>query len=114
MYSNFTTAIRDAIDEYELLKSENDRLRRRIEQYQKDREIQLLNEEIHRIRRNSIVLLTDVEFERLQNFKAHHLEKCHHKSHFVFDLHSSNIGTIIEVQCPCCGEIQNITDYDSM
>ena len=79
----------------------------------KDEEMKRLKEELDFYKRNSLVTLSDVQRERANNFIHEHYKKCDtgHKS-FVYTVTPTNVITIVELRCPVCGEIIDVSNYN--
>ena len=79
----------------------------------KDEEVKRLKEELDFYKRNSLVVLSDVQKERANNFIHEHYKKCDtgHKS-FVYTVTPTNVITIVELRCPVCGEIIDVSNYN--
>lgn len=76
----------------------------------KDEEIKRLKEELEFYKRNSLVTLTTKQMERANEFIHDHYKKCDtgHKS-FVYTITPTNVITVVELKCPVCGEIIDLT-----
>ena len=72
----------------------------------KDEEVKRLKEELEFYKRNSLVTLSDKQKERANEFIHEHYKKCEtgHRS-FVYTVTPTNVITIVELRCPVCGEI---------
>ena len=79
----------------------------------KDEEIKRLKEELDFYKRNNLVVLSDVQKERANNFIHEHYKKCEtgHRS-FVYTVTPTNVITIVELRCPICGEIIDLSNYN--
>ena len=62
--------------------------------------------------------LNKIEEERAREFKKIHLE-CERKhptaigGNITYHFTDTSIGTAVSISCHCCGEEENITDYNS-
>lgn len=76
-------------------------------------EIKRLKEELEFYKRNSLVTLSDKQRERAKEFQHEHYEKCDtgHRS-FVYTVTPTNVITIVELRCPKCGEIIDVSNYN--
>mgnify|MGYP007099469435 FL=1 len=76
-------------------------------------EIKRLKEELDFYKRNSLVTLSDKQRERAEEFQREHYKKCEtgHRS-FVYTVTPTNVITIVELRCPICGEIIDVSNYD--
>lgn len=72
----------------------------------KDEELTRLREELDFYKRNSLVTLSDEQMKRANKFIHEHYKKCDtgHKS-FVYTVTPTNVITVVELRCPVCGEI---------
>lgn len=79
----------------------------------KDEELERLREELEFYKRNSLVTLSDAQRERANNFIHEHYKKCDtgHRS-FVYTVTPTNVITIVELRCPVCGEIIDVSNYN--
>ena len=64
-------------------------------------------------KRNSLVVLSDKQKERAKEFQHEHYKKCEtgHRS-FVYTVTPTNVITIVELRCPICGEIIDVSNYN--
>ena len=76
-------------------------------------EIKRLKEELDFYKRNSLVTLTNKQMERAKEFQHEHYKKCNtgHKS-FVYTVTPTNVITVVELRCPVCGEIIDLSNYN--
>lgn len=79
----------------------------------KDEEVKRLKEELEFYKRNSLVTLSDKQKERANEFIHEHYKKCDtgHRS-FVYTVTPTNVITIVELRCPVCGEIIDVSNYN--
>ena len=78
----------------------------------KDEEVKRLKEELDFYKRNSLVVLSDEQKERADNFIHEHYKKCETEYRsFVYSVTPTNVITIVELRCPKCGEIIDVTNY---
>ena len=79
----------------------------------KDEEVKRLKEELEFYKRNSLVTLSDEQRERANEFQHEHYKKCEtgHRS-FVYTVTPTNVITIVELRCPVCGEIIDVSNYN--
>ena len=79
----------------------------------KDEELKRLKEELDFYKRNSLVTLSDEQRERANEFIHEHYKKCEtgHRS-FVYTVTPTNVITIVELRCPKCGEIIDVSNYN--
>lgn len=79
----------------------------------KDEEVKRLKEELDFYKRNNLVTLSDVQRERAEEFQREHYKKCEtgHRS-FTYTVAPTNVITIVELRCPKCGEIIDVSNYN--
>ena len=79
----------------------------------KDEELKRLKEELEFYKRNNLVTLSDAQRERAKEFQHEHYKKCEtgHRS-FVYTVTPTNVITIVELRCPVCGEIIDVSNYN--
>lgn len=79
----------------------------------KDEELKRLKEELDFYKRNSLVTLSDKQKKRAEEFIHEHYKKCDtgYRS-FVYTVTPSNVITIVELRCPICGEIIDVSNYN--
>ena len=79
----------------------------------KDEELTRLREELDFYKRNSLVTLSKTQKERANEFMHEHYKKCDtgHKS-FVYTVTPTNVITVVELRCPVCGEIIDLSNYN--
>ncbi len=79
----------------------------------KDKELKRLKEELDFYKRNSLATLSDKQKKRAEEFIHEHYKKCDtgYRS-FVYTVTPSNVITIVELRCPICGEIIDVSSYD--
>lgn len=79
----------------------------------KDEEVKRLKEELDFYKRNSLVVLSNTQRERAEEFQREHYKKCEtgHRS-FVYTVTPTNVITIVELRCPKCGEIIDVSNYN--
>ncbi len=79
----------------------------------KDEEVKRLKEELDFYKRNSLVVLSDTQRERAEEFQREHYKKCEtgHRS-FTYTVTPTNVITIVELRCPKCGEIIDVSNYN--
>ncbi len=108
----FEAVISEATDIFQRVLREKKCLQDRLAEYDKDAEIQELNEEINDLQRDALYIFSNVERERNYEFTLRHFKSCK-TNRFIYDLIGTEIGTIIKVSCPVCGKTEGITDIDS-
>ena len=76
----------------------------------KDEELTRLREELDFYKRNNLVTLSNAQRERANKFIHEHYKKCDtgHKS-FVYTVTPTNVITVVELRCPVCGEIIDLS-----
>ena len=72
----------------------------------KDEEVKRLKEELDFYKRNNLVTLSDAQKKRADEFIHEHYKKCDTGyKNFVYTVTPTNVITIVELRCPVCGEI---------
>lgn len=76
----------------------------------KDEELTRLREELDFYKKNSLVTLSDEQMKRANKFIHEHYKKCDtgYKS-FVYTITPTNVITVVELRCPVCGEIIDLS-----
>lgn len=90
--------------------NDNAELRKKLQEWSKDQEIQKAKDRAEDIRRRSLLVLSDIEQDELAKFRAIHRLSCRNVCHYEYDIDSGIFGDIIKVKCPICGGQQDITD----
>ena len=109
--------LRELSDKIELMQEDYDDL---VESYRKlkdekfkDEEIKRLKEELDFYQRNTLVTLSDKQRENARRFQKEHYENCETgMMSFKYTIIPTGIGNVVEIRCPKCGEILDLTDYD--
>ena len=79
----------------------------------KDEEVIRLKEELEFYKRNNLVTLSDVQRERAEEFQHEHYTKCETGPRsFVYTVTPTNVITIVELRCPKCGVIIDVSNYN--
>ena len=109
--------LQELSDKIELMQEDHDDL---VESYRKlkdekfkDEEIKRLKEELDFYHRNTLVTLSDNQRENARRFQKEHYENCKTGMvSFKYTITPTGIGYVVEIRCPKCGEILDLTDYD--
>lgn len=109
--------LQELSDKIELMQEDHDDL---VESYRKlkdekfkDEEIKRLKEELDFYQRNTLVTLSDKQRENARCFQKEHYENCDTgMTSFKYTIIPTGIGNVVEIRCPKCGEILDLTDYD--
>ena len=109
--------LQELSDKIELMQEDHDGL---VESYRKlkdekfkDEEIKRLKEELDFYQRNTLVTLSDKQRENARRFQKEHYENCETgMMSFKYTIIPTGIGNVVEIRCPKCGEILDLTDYD--
>ena len=109
--------LQELSDEIELMQEDHNDL---VESYRKlkdekfkDEEIKRLKEELDFYQRNTLVTLSDKQRENARRFQKEHYENCETGMiSFKYIIIPTGIGNVVEIRCPKCGEILDLTDYD--
>src|SRR5574344_2036123 len=96
--------LQELSDKIELMQEDHDDL---VESYRK------LKEELDFYQRNTLVTLSDKQRENARRFQKEHYENCETGMiSFKYTIIPTGIGNVVEIRCPKCGEILDLTDYD--
>ena len=109
--------LQELSDKIELMQEDHDDL---VESYRKlkdekfkDEEIKRLKEELDFYQRNTLVTLSDKQRENARRFQKEHYENCETgMMSFKYTIIPTGIGNVVEIRCPKCREILDLTDYD--
>ena len=109
--------LQELSDKIELMQEDHNDL---VESYRKlkdekfkDEEIKRLKEELDFYQRNTLVTLSDKQRENARRFQKEHYENCETgMMSFKYTIILTGIGNVVEIRCPKCGEILDLTDYD--
>ena len=109
--------LQELSDKIELMQEDHDDL---VESYRKlkdekfkDEEIKRLKKELDFYQRNTLVTLSDKQRENARCFQKEHYENCETgMMSFKYTIIPTGIGNVVEIRCPKCGEILDLTDYD--
>lgn len=119
-FEDFDTQITKLKETYNYMRLQVREMKRTLQEWNKDEEIQKAQKEADYWRLHSLCHLSDKELERLDDFHQRHYEKCALPLHskiagntYIYELTGTGIGTIIKVTCPLCGESEDITDTSS-
>jgi len=114
------TICKNLRDTYEGLEGQVEYYRKKLEEYNKDSEIQKYKAEIQELRSRSLLLMSDKETKAARDFRSRHYEQCalplNSKSvgnTYIYELIGTGLGTCIKITCPICGQSEDITDIDS-
>ena len=109
--------LQELSDKIELMQEDHNDL---VESYRKlkdekfkDEEIKRLKEELDFYQRNTLVTLSNKQRENARCFQKEHYENCETgMMSFKYTIIPTGIGNVVEIRCPKCGEILDLTDYD--
>ena len=113
------TICKNLKDTYEVLEEQIEYYKKKLEEYDRDAEIQKYKDENKKLRSCSLLLMSDKEREAERNFRYKHYEKCARPlkdkigTTYIYELSGTGLGTIIKITCPICGQAEDITDIDS-
>ena len=117
--SDFNRLLDSIRKQYEFEKSCADEATRKLKEFNRDEEIQMLQESIAHLRKNSLLMLSDSERDKISKFRRDHYER-HKYTHlmssgstFMYTLTGTGVGNIIEITCPICNETEDVTDLSS-
>lgn len=109
----FDACIETLKNEYKSVCESRDDLRKQLESWNKDEEIQTLRRVIDNNWRLSLLQLSENEVEYIESFKNRHRQLCKNGSCYQYELSGAGVGTAIKIRCPKCGEERDVTDYTS-
>lgn len=98
-----------AIDQ---LLADNESLRTRVQEFNKDDEIQSKDAELRSVWDRALCVMSEKEVEARCEFMERHWKSCNNPNNFIYDLTGTGVGTVTKIKCPKCGEEKDITDYD--
>lgn len=109
--------LQELSDKIELMQEDHNDL---VESYRKlkdekfkDEEIKRLKKELDFYQRNTLVTLSDKQRENARRFQKEHYENCETgMMSFKYTIIPTGIGNVVEIRCPKCGEILDLTDYN--
>ena len=118
--NNSVEELTDAIrQKFYDLENQNESLKNEIAVFNKDDRIQELTKELKHTLRNSLMNMSDKEYEADRQFRTRHWamhnggkSKCDGNTYW-YELSGTGIGTCIKIKCPICGEEKDITNIDS-
>lgn len=96
---------------YQELQAEKETYKNKLSDWNKERELQSMQNELENCRESALHLFVGKEKESEQRFREQHYQKCKNGNQFGYLLTGTGIGTSVEIQCPVCGETKDITDY---
>lgn len=105
------TILKELLEYIKDIEAENKELKNEIHNYSKDEEIQKYKDELLNVKLNSLYILSTEEKKIANDFKKEHYEKCGKNGRMRYILTPTEIGTGIDIECSCCGEKKDISDY---
>lgn len=91
---------------------ENASLREKIREYNQEEEMKILQDEISRLKRESLVTLNEKEKQAAKKFSEEHYKSC--KNFYMeYIVVGTGIGTAVSVKCKICNEKKDITDMSN-
>ena len=101
----------DSVIQYiDQLEKDNERLTNRIQEFNKDNEIQKYKDQAYNAFSNSLFQLSDVEKERILGFKKKHYKECGNGNDFEYRLMGTGFDTDITIKCSKCMQSENVTE----
>jgi septal ring factor EnvC (AmiA/AmiB activator) len=91
-------------------------LQTKLNEYDKDIEIQSLKNEINELQknRNSLCFMTDKEKENIERFKSQHQDICNAKyNDFLYQFYATGFSTGIQIICPYCNKKEDVSDMSA-
>ena len=116
---NFDELLDNVRKQYNFEKARADRLQKELKEFNAEEQIRKKNQQIQDLRKYSLKVLSEKEYDALESFKHEHYERHKHANprtagtSFIYRLTGVGIGTCIEVTCPLCEETLDITDTSS-
>ena len=118
---DFDSAIEKLKTSYEYMQEEVKEMQETLNNWNKDEEIQKLEEEKEYIANHCLLGgLSDKEITAIKDFKDKHYKMCCSNGRYKskgntwrYEISGTGIGHIIRIQCPECSEIEDITDIDN-
>ena len=113
------TICKNLRDTYEELEGQVEYYKKKLEEYNKDSEIQKYKAEIQELRARSLLLMSNKEAEAERDFRNRHcqcalrLKSKTVGNTYIYELSGTGLGTCIKITCPICGQSEDITDIDS-
>ena len=120
-WNNFDKSIDQIKDQYHSMEESVEEMRQTLQEWNKDKEIQELNDRIKWIYNHSLCTnLSDKEIANLKAFRQKHYETCCGNGKFkskgnnwIYDIGGTGLGHIIKITCPECGESEDVTDIEN-
>lgn len=103
--------IREVSDYIKVLNEDMEYYRKLYLDYNKDKEISALKNEINRLNENSLITLSDKQKQQQREFIDNHYEMCKQPI-FEYIVTPTGIGVGLTIRCPKCGVELDMTDYD--
>lgn len=117
---DFNALLDDLKSAYEHEVQRADRMQKKLDEWNKEEEIQRYKNKAEYERSHSLLTLSDKEKEAERSFRKKHYELCAKPLHsklagntYIYELTGTGFGTIIKISCPICGESEDITDEES-
>lgn len=114
------TICKNLKDTYERLEGQVEYYRKKLEEYNKDSEIQKYKNIVDELYSRSLLFMSDKEAEAERDFRSRHYKKCALPlkskaagNTYIYELTGTGLGTCIKITCPICGQSEDITDIDS-
>lgn len=109
--ASFYSGLDKIKEQYEILSSVNDKLRSKVDEWNKDDEIQKLKRQIEDMRRKSVHIRSEKEMNDETEYLSQHRSKCSGDMQYLFK--GNGIGTWYTLTCEKCGEVKEIDDMDN-
>lgn len=113
LHGSFDEMLENIREEYNREVEQVKRLRKRIEEWNKDEEIQEARRQAEFYRANCLCQLSEKESSLIKNFREKHYTSCKNGSTYIYEIVNTGIGSAISIKCPVCGQEENVTDYDT-
>ena len=119
-FDNFDMNIAKISEQFHAMEDHVKNMQNTLAEWNKDEEIQTLQNRLKQSYRNSLCMLSDKEKDSLRAFRDKHYEMCcgngKYKSKgntWIYTISGTGIGHIIKITCPECGQTEDVTDIDS-
>lgn len=103
--------IKEVSDYIKVLNEDMEYYRKLYLDYNKDKEISALQNEINYLNENSLIILSDKQKQQRREFIDNHYEMCTQPI-FEYIVTPTGIGEGLTIRCPKCGVELDMTDYD--
>ena len=99
----------DVIGYIQHIELKNEKLVKRLQDYNKDNDIKQLQNEIVDIHRRAFWIRTNEDIQRLDSTFIEHSLQCKSRNYY-YELHPTGIGDVVYFKCKSCGYEKCIAD----